>query len=403
MLLPDKLVLVFTPNEQSLRGALDAGWQAVKGREQVTQLTQAREPPASERALPIFPLASRIEEGETPLQRKWTAKARRGFERLFQEAYGHEAVDLETYFNAILIPHRSFYAYGERIAAEDEASTKTGSLAQAYYRFATWLDATDAETAQRAESLMTAPATAARRFEVTTQMPEASSKASLLVEARLTPPPSLQVAVSPASPVQIDPGKIVLLAKQCQIFSARGHEMFPLSPMRGAPERRPEGLLWTVDAADYVQRFAVGFDGSFAYCERFRPHPRWGPGVGLFTCLDRIVGAMLYARKLAFRTTTHQPSSLCFSLVGIKNVRLTFDFDDGIERGIHARSFVSNEDIVRVGGSFDPAIEDADVELFGAGVGAALAYYFGWDWQDAVATRELHDILEAAANRDPQR
>ena len=66
MVLPDKLVLVLTPNEQSLRGVLDAGWQAVKGRE---QLTQGREPSASVRALPIFPLASRIEEGETPLQR----------------------------------------------------------------------------------------------------------------------------------------------------------------------------------------------------------------------------------------------------------------------------------------------------------------------------------------------
>jgi len=157
-----------------------------------------------------------------------------------------------------------------------------------------------------------------------------------------------------------------------------------------------------MDEAGYVLRFAIGFDGSFAYSEQLRPHSRWGSGIGLFTCLDRIVGATLYARKLAVRTAMHQ-TSLCFSLAGIKNARLTFDFEDAMERGIHARSFVSNADVVRVGGAFDPAIGDADVELFGAGVGAALAYYFGWDWQDAVATRELHDILEAAANRDPQR
>jgi cellulose biosynthesis protein BcsQ len=142
MMLPDKLVLVFTPNDQSLRGALDAGWQAIQGRKQLP----------GARPLPIFPLVSRVEEGEHMLQREWIGRARRGFERLFQEAYEREAVDLETYFRAIRIPHRSFYAYGERLAAEDQASGEAGSLAQAYHRLASSLDSADAENAQRAES-----------------------------------------------------------------------------------------------------------------------------------------------------------------------------------------------------------------------------------------------------------
>src|SRR5262249_41633081 len=87
MMLPDKLVLVFTPSEQSLRGALDAGWEAV----------QARKALFPERPLPVFPLVSRIDEGEHNLQRDWIARARLGFERFFREAYGHE-VDLEAYF-----------------------------------------------------------------------------------------------------------------------------------------------------------------------------------------------------------------------------------------------------------------------------------------------------------------
>lgn len=402
MLLPDKLVLVFTPNEQSLRGALDAGWQAVLGRKELSM----------PRPLPIFPLVSRVEEGEHTLQLEWIGKARRGFERLFREAYVREAVDLETYFSAIRIPHRSFYAYGERIAAEDQASTEAGSLAQAYHRFATWIDFADAETAQRADSALTAPASAsaARRFEVTPLMHETASNAVVLVQSRPMDSPYRSVAVSPQSLMQLEPGTIATLAKQCQIFRARGDDMFPQIDMRAAPERRPTGLLWTRDEphAGYTLRFAIGFDGSFAYSEGIREshpqhrHPIWGTGIGLFTCLDRVIGATLYARKLAARTAKHEPVSLCFSLVGVENIPLAFDFDTPTVRAIHSRSFVSRENVLRVGGSFDPGIDDADVESFGAGVGAALAYYFGWDWQDAVATQELRNILTAAANREPR-
>jgi hypothetical protein len=400
MLLPDKLVLVFTPNEQSLRGALDAGWQAVKGRKELT----------ASRTLPIFPLASRVEEGEHTLQGTWIGKARRGFERLFREAYGRESVELGTYFGAIRIPHRSFYAYGERIAAEDEPSTEAGSLAQAYHRFANWVDFADAETAQRAASPAISAAPAGRRFEVTLEMPEALSNAAALVQARPVALPCRVVTVSPQSPVRLEPKAIAALARQCQLFRAPGGDMFPPSDLSTAPERRPTGLLWTLDdlAAGYTLRFALGFDGSFAYCEGIREshvrHPVWGTGVALFTCLDRVIGATLYARKLALRAVGYGSASLSFSLMGIENLPLAFDFDAFATAvsWAHKRPFVSHQDVLRVGGTLDPAIGDADVESFGAGVGAALAYYFGWDWQDAVAMQELRNIVTAAANRDPR-
>jgi tetratricopeptide (TPR) repeat protein len=122
MVLPDKLVLVFTPNEQSLVGALDAGWQAVQGRK------DALEP----RKLPIFPLVSRIEEGEEQQKREWIRRAREGFEKLVREAYGVTECDLETYFNVVRVPHRGYYSYGERIAAEEQSVSESGSLAQLF-------------------------------------------------------------------------------------------------------------------------------------------------------------------------------------------------------------------------------------------------------------------------------
>jgi tetratricopeptide (TPR) repeat protein len=126
MMMPDKLVLAFTPNEQSLRGAIDAGWQAVQGR---------KESPAA-RQLPIFPLISRVDEGEEEQKRDWMTRVRESFEELFREIYGLESCDLEAYFNAIRIPHRSFYAYGERIAVEEQQEIETGSLAQAFSQLA---------------------------------------------------------------------------------------------------------------------------------------------------------------------------------------------------------------------------------------------------------------------------
>lgn len=138
MLLPEKLVLVFTPNEQSLRGALDAGWQAILGRKEMPE----RQP------LQVFPLLSRLEDGEEKLKRMWIARAQEGFERLFGEAYGFVPCDLETYFNAVRVPHRGYYAYGERIAAEEQRASELGSLAQVYHQLVRCLNQSSVGAAQ---------------------------------------------------------------------------------------------------------------------------------------------------------------------------------------------------------------------------------------------------------------
>lgn len=127
MLMPDKLVLVFSPNRQSLEGVLEAGHQAVMGRRQMIQELGGR------RELPIFPLLSRVEDNEEKLKRQWVKTSRESFERLMGELEGRK-IDLEHYFEWIRIPHRSYYAYGERIALEEETAKEAGSLAGVYQR-----------------------------------------------------------------------------------------------------------------------------------------------------------------------------------------------------------------------------------------------------------------------------
>lgn len=139
MVLPDKLVLVVTTNEQSLAGAIDAGWQAVDER---------RESTIDERPLAIFPLVSRIEESEEIEKRTWFTDARARFERMFVAAYQLPQCDLKAYFDAVRIPHRGYFSYGERIAAEEQPASQSGSLAQAYDGFAGYLKARDAREAQ---------------------------------------------------------------------------------------------------------------------------------------------------------------------------------------------------------------------------------------------------------------
>lgn len=125
MVLPDKLVLVFAPNEQSLTGVLDVGEQAVRER----GASGHRSP------LPLFPLISRLEDNEEKLKREWVQRARESFESLFRDLYEVKVFDLDGYFAQARIHHRSYYAYGERIAAEEEKSGVAGSMAESFEVF----------------------------------------------------------------------------------------------------------------------------------------------------------------------------------------------------------------------------------------------------------------------------
>ena len=117
MLLPEKLVVVFTPNKQSLTGVEKLIRKAVKFRARSNDL----------RPLSIFPLVSRVEANEFELRNDW----RRGnpskdiegyqprFETLFKDIYRLFSCDLETYFDEVLVQQVPNISFGENIVGSD--------------------------------------------------------------------------------------------------------------------------------------------------------------------------------------------------------------------------------------------------------------------------------------------
>ncbi|HEY7395934.1 MAG TPA: hypothetical protein VH559_13860, partial [Gemmatimonadaceae bacterium] len=153
-LLPDKLVVVFTPNEQSLEGV----------RELVDRTIAHRHASDDLRPLIVYPLPSRIEESEPTERDAWRlgSKARGlvGWQRLFEStlanAYEITECNLSTYFDQVQIRHHPFYAYGEKVAVRIDRGTEVTALPRIYERFVEWL-------ADRASPWESAEAAAARR------------------------------------------------------------------------------------------------------------------------------------------------------------------------------------------------------------------------------------------------
>ena len=123
-LLPEKLVGVFTPNRQSLHGLQDLVIQAIEYRRKSEDF----------RPLSVFPLPSRVENAEKDLREEWRKDYQDRFEGLFQKVHETKQCDLTAYFDAVLLPHVSYYAYGENIAVLQERSDAI-SLSAAYQRF----------------------------------------------------------------------------------------------------------------------------------------------------------------------------------------------------------------------------------------------------------------------------
>jgi hypothetical protein len=128
MLLPDKLVMVFTPNAQGLEGVLEMTERATKYRRTSTV-----------RPLGVFPLPSRIEGAEPKLLQEWR-KGENGyqpaFERLFRKIWRLPSCNLENYFAEVQIQHVSTYAYGEKVAALLELDDNRIGLRRSFAAFA---------------------------------------------------------------------------------------------------------------------------------------------------------------------------------------------------------------------------------------------------------------------------
>lgn len=132
-LLPEKLVVVFTPNRQSLTGV--AGL--------VQDATKYRAASPDVRPLVVYPLASRVEQSEKDQREAWRkGNASTGidgyeptFERLFRDVYGLKACRLAEYFDDVQAQYVPSYAYGEEIAVLNETGLDRLSLASSYRRF----------------------------------------------------------------------------------------------------------------------------------------------------------------------------------------------------------------------------------------------------------------------------
>ncbi len=125
MLLPEKLVTVFVPNDQSLIGVLDLIEKAIKYRSNSDDL----------RPLSVFPLPSKIDDAEDKLRKRWRREYQNGFEKLFKSSYDLESLNLTMYFDEIKIPYKSYYSYGETLAVLTERDESL-SLHRAYKSFA---------------------------------------------------------------------------------------------------------------------------------------------------------------------------------------------------------------------------------------------------------------------------
>lgn len=128
MLLPEKLVAVFTPNRQSVEGLINLIYKAVEYRRKSEDT----------RPLAVFALPSRIVTEEHKLLRAAQIAYRSEFETCFRRAYGLELPEnfLAPYFDEVAIPHKGFYGFREQVAVrDDEQTTDALSINRAYERF----------------------------------------------------------------------------------------------------------------------------------------------------------------------------------------------------------------------------------------------------------------------------
>lgn len=137
-LLPNKLVVVFTPNRQSLEGV-----EAL-----VTRATEYRRSHEDEqRPLLVYPLPSRIEMGDSEQRAQWRrGDAARGiagfqpmFEQLLREAYGLPLISLDSYFDEVQLQQTKTFAYGEQLAVRIDQGGDRFSLTRTFEAFLYWM------------------------------------------------------------------------------------------------------------------------------------------------------------------------------------------------------------------------------------------------------------------------
>jgi cellulose biosynthesis protein BcsQ len=127
MSMPEKLVMVFTPNDQSIDGALELAKKS----------TDYRIKSDDYRPLMIYPLPSRVDLDASQLATEWRNNYEKQWEDTFKKVYGlPSTISLKKYFDSTRIRHDAIYAYGERLAVVEN---NTIEIAQNFRSFSTQL------------------------------------------------------------------------------------------------------------------------------------------------------------------------------------------------------------------------------------------------------------------------
>ncbi|MDC8760770.1 tetratricopeptide repeat protein [Janthinobacterium fluminis] len=137
-LLPKKLVVVFTPNRQSLEGVEALVTRAIEYR---------RSHEDEQRPLLVYPLPSRIEMGDGEQRAQWRRgdphKAIAGFqpmfERLLRLSYGLPQLSLDSYFDEVQLQQTKTFAYGEQLAVRIDQGGDRFSLTRTFEAFLFWM------------------------------------------------------------------------------------------------------------------------------------------------------------------------------------------------------------------------------------------------------------------------
>jgi hypothetical protein len=237
------------------------------------------------------------------------------------------------------------------------------------------------------------------------------TQAVKLLESVQSPAPWREVAVVPfAAGVRkpLDPGTILGAARGSQPIRRSGawagHPFFPWLDLGPRPEAGTDGLLWRFSGSrGFDGVFTIGFDGSFVQRELVRelshPNPVHGAGVGLFTSLDTVAGALLFARRLAAQFPDYGRAWVVLRLGLIERARLILDFEDGHHgSGPKPPSSGARQAVVGAGGYFKPDLASPQVTHFCGLVGAELATFFDWSWDAVGASSELSSRLSAAVD-----
>jgi MinD-like ATPase involved in chromosome partitioning or flagellar assembly/WD40 repeat protein len=174
--MPDTLVVCFTYNNQSIKGASGIATWAKHRQERLVQEYRAKAVVApattpvvqdSLRPYRIFPIPMRVEPGERD-----RLMLRQTFARdAFRPLTAHLAADLADYWGYVEVPHNVFYAYEEVLAPFTDNPNDPKSVLATFVRIASYL--TDRDVTEY--RLTVAPAERQRLLEAFAMVPGAGA------------------------------------------------------------------------------------------------------------------------------------------------------------------------------------------------------------------------------------